>query len=255
MESAAAVVQPGERDEFELPGSHGWVRLMIDGSLGARHLVQRVFRFEPGHTPDLHNETSDDVMFVVAGGGTLDAAGASIELAPGIACWVPAGVGYRIENEGPHDLVMVSVLSPPPGAPPLPEPEDRVPHRYSVHRDEQPAETAGEDRTFRLLVDPTMGCRSVTQFVGEIESIPAPPHTHSHEEVVFVIAGEGTVEIDGDVHPIGPGTSVFLPPGVEHRLASAGRESLELLGVFSPPGSPAAKEDGLDMTGRAGGPS
>jgi len=255
MQVAAAVVQPEQRDEFELPDSHGWVRLMVDGSLGARHLVERVFRFEPGHTPDLHNETSDDVMYVVSGSGSLDAGGASIELVPGTACWVPAGVGYHIENEGPHDLVVLSVLSPPPGEPPLPEPTDDVPHRYSVHQDEQPVETAGEDRTFRLLVDPTMGCRSVTQFVGEIDAIPAPPHTHTHEEIVFVLAGDGTVEIGGEVHPIGPGTSVFLPPGVEHRLTSAGRESLELLGVFSPPGSPAAKEDGADATGSAGGSS
>src|SRR5436190_10859929 len=91
---------------------------MVDGELGARRLVLRVFRFEPGHTPDLHNETSEDVMYVVSGTGTLEAGGgAAVELAPGTGCWVPPGVGYRIENEGPHDLVMVSVLSPPPGGP------------------------------------------------------------------------------------------------------------------------------------------
>jgi quercetin dioxygenase-like cupin family protein len=243
MRLAAAVIQPGERTEVELPGSNGWVRLMVDGTTGATQLIQRVFRFEPGHTPDLENETSEDVMYVVAGSGTLEAAGASIELVAGTACWVPPGVAYHIENDGPHDLEIVSVLSPPPGAPPMDEPEPDIPHRYAVHEDEQPVLSAGEDRTFRLLVDPTMGCRSVTQFVGEIAAIPAPPHTHPHEEVVHVLAGEGTVEIDGEVHPIGPGTSVFLPPGVEHRLTSAGRETLKLLGVFSPPGSPASKAD------------
>ena len=243
MQIAAAVVQPEERDEVELPGSHGWVRLMIDGSTGALHLVQRVFRFESGHTPDLHNETSEDVMYVVSGSGSLDAGGASIELVPGTACWMPPGVGYHIENDGPHDLVMVSVLSPPPGGPPLDTPEPDVPHRYSVHEDERPSFPAGDDRTFRVLVDPAMGCRSVTQFVGEIEAIPAPPHTHTYEEAVHVLSGDGTVEIGGEVHPIGPSTSVFLPPGVEHRLTSAGRETLRVLGVFSPPGSPASKED------------
>jgi quercetin dioxygenase-like cupin family protein len=243
MQIAAAVIQPEERDEVELPGSHGWVRLMIDGSTGARHLVQRVFRFEPGHTPDLHNETSEDVMYVISGSGSLDAAGASIELVPGTACWVPPGVGYHIENEGPHDLVMVSVLSPPPGAPPLDGPEPDVPHRYSVHEDERESFPAGDDRTFRVLVDPAMGCRSVTQFVGAIEAIPAPPHTHTYEEAVFVLDGDGTVELGGEVHPIGPGTSVFLPPDVEHRLTSAGRETLRVVGVFSPPGSPASKND------------
>jgi mannose-6-phosphate isomerase-like protein (cupin superfamily) len=100
-----------------------------------------------------------------------------------------------------------------------------------------------------------MGSRTVTQFVGAIEAVPAPPHVHAYEEAVHILAGDGTVEIDGEVHPIGPGTSVFLPPGVSHRLAGAGREPLRLLGVFSPPGSPAAKEDRPDMMGTADSPA
>jgi mannose-6-phosphate isomerase-like protein (cupin superfamily) len=87
-----------------------------------------------------------------------------------------------------------------------------------------------------------VGCRTVTQFVGEIEDVPAPPHTHEYEEAVFILSGDGTVEIDGRVHPTGPGSGLFLPPGVPHRLASGGGV-LRLLGVFSPPGSPAAKRD------------
>jgi quercetin dioxygenase-like cupin family protein len=253
--SAAAVVHPEDRPEVELPGSHGWVRVMIDGELGAKHVVQRVFRFEPGHTPDLHNEASEDVMYVVSGTGTLDTGGgAAIELASGTAAWVPPGVGYRIENEGPHDLVMLSVLSPPPGSPADAGPNGSVAHhstphhRYRLDEAEQPVLSAGDDRSFRVLVDPAVGARYVTQFVGEIEAIPAPPHVHAYEEAVHILSGDGTVEIEDEVYPIGPGSSVFLPPGVRHRLASTGGV-LRLLGVFSPPGSPAAKND--HMTGPA----
>lgn len=241
----AAVVHAEERPEQELPGSHGWVRVMVEGSLGAERLVQRVFRFEPGHTPDLENASSEEVMYVVSGTGTAELGlGAAVELAPGTACWVPPGVAYRIENDGPHDLVMVSVLAPPPGgrAPEEDEPDPDIEHRYWLREEDQETVSAGEDRTFRLLVDPSIGCRNVTQFVGAIEDVPAPPHVHEHEEAVFVLSGDGTVEIDGEVHPIGPGSSVFLPPGVPHRLASGGG-TLRLLGVFSPPGSPASKRD------------
>jgi quercetin dioxygenase-like cupin family protein len=243
--AAAAVVHPEERPELELPGSHGWVRVMIDRSLGAKHLVQRVFRFEPGHTPDLHNETSEDVMYVVAGTGTLDAGGgAAVELGPGTGCWVPAGVGYRVENQGPHDLVIVSVLSPPPGSAPTDAtPEPSGSHRYWIREEDQPELPAGDDRTFRVLVDPSMGCRNVTQFVGSIEGVAALPHVHTYEEAVHVLGGDGTVEIDDELHPIGPGSSVFLPPGVPHRLARAPAGKLRLLGVLSPPGSPASKDD------------
>jgi mannose-6-phosphate isomerase-like protein (cupin superfamily) len=71
---------------------------------------------------------------------------------------------------------------------------------------------------------------------------------HAYEEAVHILSGDGTVEIEDEVYPIGPGSSVFLPPGVRHRLASTGGV-LRLLGVFSPPGSPAAKND--HMTGPA----
>ncbi|MFL5796395.1 MAG: cupin domain-containing protein [Actinomycetota bacterium] len=250
----AAVVHLEERSEMELPGSNGWVRVMVDGSTGARRLVQRVFRFEPGHTPDLHNEASEDVMFVVSGVGTADLGTAFLELAPGTAVYVPPAVGYRIENPGPHDLVVVSVLSPPPGGKrgptgsgsseaPVDAADDDRPVRYWVREEEREMLPAGDDRTFRVLVDPAIGCRNVTQFVGYISAVAAPAHVHTYEEVVHVLDGDGVVEVDGEVHPVAPGSSVFLPPGVRHRLSSAGSETLRVLGVFSPAGSPASRED------------
>jgi mannose-6-phosphate isomerase-like protein (cupin superfamily) len=267
----AAVVHADERPEMELPGSNGWVRVMVDRSTGATHLLQRIFRFEPGHTPELHNETSEDVMFVVSGIGTVDLGTASVELAPGTAVYAPAAVAYRIENQGPHDLVLVSVLSPPPGAvtghvgnadargrstgdpgagtDPAGDPGagtdpagDR-PVRYWVREEDQETLPAGDDRAFRVLVDPAIGSRNVTQFVGYIHAVPAPPHVHTYEEAVHVLGGDGIVEFDDEVHPIGPGSSVFIPPGVPHRLASAGSDTLRILGVFSPAGSPASKND------------
>jgi mannose-6-phosphate isomerase-like protein (cupin superfamily) len=249
----AAVVHRDERPERVLPGSNGWVRVMVDASVGARHLVQRVFRFEPGQTPDLHNETSEDVMFVVSGVGTADLGMASVELAPGTALYVPPAVGYRIENQGPHDLVLLSVLSPPPGTLSAGDETSLQPAasrdggdglaRYWLREEDQEPLAAGDDRTFRVLVDPAIGCRNVTQFVGYIHAVAAPPHAHAYEEAVHILGGDGTVEIGGEVHPIGPGTSIFLPPGVPHRLAGAGGETLRLLGVFSPAGSPASKGD------------
>jgi quercetin dioxygenase-like cupin family protein len=49
------------------------------------------------------------------------------------------------------------------------------------------------------------------------------------------------VHIDHRSIPIRAGSSIFLPPGVPHCLENVSEGVLRLLGVFSPPGSPANK--------------
>jgi (S)-ureidoglycine aminohydrolase len=238
------VVTRDLRPEEGLAGSRGWVRVPIDGRVGARHLVQRAFRFGPGATPELRNDGSDDVMYVVEGRGSAIIGGGAHELAPGTAAFAPAGVTYAVENEGPHELVVISVLSPPPGSDQAAPGPPSGGHRYAVREEEEPPLSAGRGRTFKVLIDPRHGCRTVTQFVGSIESgTGAPPHRHRYEEALYVLEGEGAAWIDGEDHRIDVGDSVFLPPGTPHRVEATGVERLQLLGVFSPPGSPASRTD------------
>jgi quercetin dioxygenase-like cupin family protein len=52
-----------------------------------------------------------------------------------------------------------------------------------------------------------------------------PRHRHAHEHEVFdVVAGAGTIYVDGRAIPAGPGTSVFVPAGVEHGFENTGAE-------------------------------
>ena len=51
MPTSAAVVQPDERPEWELPGSHGWVRVMVDGA-SPEHELAIQGRLE-GHAPEI----------------------------------------------------------------------------------------------------------------------------------------------------------------------------------------------------------
>jgi oxalate decarboxylase/phosphoglucose isomerase-like protein (cupin superfamily) len=64
--------------------------------------------------------------------------------------------------------------------------------------------------------------------------------------VVHVLAGQGVVHLDDTGTPtgtpIGPGTSIYLPPLAPHCLENTGTEPLRVLGVFHPAGSPAAKQ-------------
>jgi quercetin dioxygenase-like cupin family protein len=52
-----------------------------------------------------------------------------------------------------------------------------------------------------------------------------PRHRHAHEHEVFdVVAGTGTIWLNGQPVAAGPGASVFVPAGVEHGFENTGSE-------------------------------
>jgi len=198
-------------------------------------------RLSPGTTKQPRNEASEDVTYVIEGTGTAVVAGEQLPLEPGTGLYVPPSASYRFEVDEGAEMVLVSVLSPPPGR------GERLAwgRPTIVNEHDQPALSAGDDRSFKLLIEPRRGCRNVTQFVGSIDRSRAPFHTHTYEEVIYILSGEGIVHADDQDLAIVPGSSVFLPPGLPHCLENAGSEVLRLLGVFSPPGSPAGKTDAM----------
>ncbi len=103
-----------------------------------------------------------------------------------------------------------------------------------------PAEVTG-DRRFRVLFGPGDGGPDATQFVGEIPPGRAPEHSHPYDEVVLVLSGSGVVHLGSSDQPLRPGTCVHLPPGQPHCLENTGPDTLRVLGVFHPGGSPAAR--------------
>jgi len=52
-----------------------------------------------------------------------------------------------------------------------------------------------------------------------------PKHRHAHEHEVFdVLAGEGTMWLDGQAVRAGVGAIIFVPAGVEHGFENTGAE-------------------------------
>ncbi len=231
-----------------LEGANGGWRVPIDRErAGCRHLIQRVFRYGPGASPLLQNPDSEDVMYVVSGEGEAEIGSERYHLRPGTGLFAPPGIPYRIHNPGPEPLELVSVLSPQPGrpasVPPSPKARPIRPGGLAVHESEEQPLPAGEDRYFKLMIDPRYGCRYVTQFIGFIEKSRAPMHVHTYEEVIYILGGRGIVHIaDGD-HPMSTGTCIYLPPGTPHCLENTSEETLRLLGVFCPAGSPADRKE------------
>jgi mannose-6-phosphate isomerase-like protein (cupin superfamily) len=206
------------------------VREMLNDQHGCRGLHQRRLRFDDGAG---HGDTAGgrgEAWYVIGGSGELDTDGSgTIPLRPGTAVWI--GPGLRYQARAGEDLEVLSVTIQAGSA------ED-VPALCVVTLDACEPERTG-DREFRVLLSAGL---VFTQFAGLIPPGRAPAHHHTYDEVVHVLAGQGVVHLSGTTAEIGPGTSIYLPPYQPHCLENTGSAPLEVLGVFYPAGSPAAKQ-------------
>ncbi|HUD38116.1 MAG TPA: cupin domain-containing protein [Streptosporangiaceae bacterium] len=215
-------------------------------------------------------EAGGELWFVVSGNGLLvvqaqgQASDHPVRLSLGAdqGVWMPAGLAYRVQSD-PAGLTSRAAEDLGPG---LRLDIVTLPCPDSAGSDTAGSDTAGSDtagtavpvtrafadceieatgdRQFRVLFGPGQaadGCRSATQFVGEIPPGRAPDHSHPYDETVLVLQGQGIVHIGGASHPLAPGTCTHLPPGLPHCLENSGHAMLRVLGVFHPADSPAAK--------------
>jgi quercetin dioxygenase-like cupin family protein len=173
-----------------------------------------------------HEAGADEVVYVLEGSGRMTVADEVHELRPGVAIFVARGLPWSAEG----DARGVSVL--------VHDPEPSTGHAVvDLHAVETGTATAG--RQFLLGATPEVGCASVTQFIGLVPPGRAPDHFHTYDEVIYVLEGEGFLEIDGEQAPLRAGSCVHLPARLVHCLANTGDSELRLLGVFRPAGSPA----------------
>jgi mannose-6-phosphate isomerase-like protein (cupin superfamily) len=200
---------------------------MLNDEHGCRGLHQRRIRLEGGATLTGTAGGRGEAWYVIRGSGVLDAGTAgTVEMAAGTAVWLPSSMGYRCQGE--LEVLVITVRAG--------EAEEAPVLRVTTLAT-RPVERTG-DREFRVLLSEGL---SITQFAGMIPPGRAPKHEHTYDEVVHVLAGQGVVHLDDAQTPIGPGTSIYLPPGTPHCLENTGSEPLQVLGVFHPAGSPAAK--------------
>ncbi len=244
VEPRPHVVHEDEVPVHRFHDDSGTYRVPIDPTVGSLNLAQVIARFDPGASSPIERKAQEEIVYVIGGWGTAVVEDLEFDLEPGTAALVPPGAAGSLSNSGPDPLSLVIVVSPPFAVtiPPSPGRAETAP--ASLHERDQENLPAGEDRYFRLLIDPRHGAKHVTQFVGFIDRSRAPFHTHTYEEAIYILEGEGIVHIEGQANtPIRPGTSIFLPPGTPHCLENASDGVLKLVGVFSPPGSPASKMD------------
>jgi mannose-6-phosphate isomerase-like protein (cupin superfamily) len=236
--TTANVVHPDDVTASRKGGDTAETRVTFDRSNGCELLEQRVIRFHPGRSLERSLERRQEVLYVVSGRGELELDGGRHRLEPDTGVFIAPGETYAIENPGPEPLEVVSVVAP----------EDRAAasgeRRVTVRFDEQPELSASGERTFRYLVDEEAGCFDVTQFVGIVQPSKAPFHSHTYDEVGYIVEGEGFAHVDGRSIGLRPGSCFHLTPGQEHCIENSGRTAMRILGVFHPSGDPASRQYG-----------
>jgi mannose-6-phosphate isomerase-like protein (cupin superfamily) len=231
---AGYVISERDVEVSELADDTVRVRFMIGRGHGCRRLEQRIARFAPGMSKPQAVGDVQAVLFVVSGRGRLHVDGTAEELEPRTGVYVAAGEAFRVENAGPEDILVVLVTAPQERS--IAPGEGR-----SVRWADRPSLPASPNREFRYLVDADVGCRDMTQFVGVIPPGRAGMHSHTYDEVVYVIDGEGVLDLNGERTPIAAGSCMHLPPLVEHCLENTGSSPMHVLGVFHPAGDPASR--------------
>ena len=98
--------------------------------------------------------------------------------------------------------------------------------------------TTADGSTIRSLLDLSVAPVE-NQSLAEAELAPGAATTrHFHrasEELYYLVAGTGLMEIDGDAREVGPGDAILIPPGAWHQIRATGEEALRFLCCCAPP--------------------
>lgn len=81
---------------------------------------------------------------------------------------------------------------------------------------------------------PVLGQRAMTNFVSFEPGSKAPRHVHEEEQIVIVVEGEFTFDLDGDVRVMRKGDVAVVPAWVPHGAWTTDSRCLEI-DVFCPP--------------------
>ncbi len=102
----------------------------------------------------------------------------------------------------------------------------------------QPPFTTKDGSTIRSILDRS-NAPVQAQSLAEA-SLPPGSATQRHfhklsEELYFLLEGSGSMEIDGESRPVGPGDAILIPPGAWHQITATGTLALRFLCCCAPP--------------------
>jgi len=69
------------------------------------------------------------------------------------------------------------------------------------------------------------------------------PHSHPHEQIVYIISGRVRFTVGDETVEVGPGEMLVVPGGVEHWAETIGDEPAVDLSIFTPRRDEYAREE------------
>jgi quercetin dioxygenase-like cupin family protein len=173
----------------------------------------------------------DEVLYVMSGTGTLRNREESHALAVDTGLLINGPATYSVQaDQSPMEVVVVRGRT---DADVRCGPTTPVVDLAGLEK-----EAAVSQREFQIVFDPARGCSGMTQFVGYVPAVRTPRHFHPYDEMLCILRGRGTVEIEGREVEVGPGFCYYLPAGCVHLVQNTEDQLLVELGVFTPAGSP-----------------
>ena len=227
-------------------GDAGVVRRLVPEAAGSALALDRI-ELSAGASLALPAAPEADLLvYVLAGTGTWTAGRRTVAVAPGDALW-------RHRDDEP---VTVSA-----GGEPLWLARARAGAGCDEHAalgEREPVshldlvgdgQSATGRRSFQVLLGPDTGCCRATLFVGAVPPGAAPWHFHQYDEIIYVLDGHGTYHQARGSQATQAGCAVRIPPRTVHINENGAPDTMLVLGLFTPAGSPSAAFLAADPTG------
>ena len=96
--------------------------------------------------------------------------------------------------------------------------------------------TTKDGSTIRSILDKTNAPVQNQSLAEAVVPVGQPTERHYHklsEEFYFILEGQGTMEIDGEERPVGPGDAILIPAVARHQITAA--QTLRFLCCCAPP--------------------
>lgn len=89
---------------------------------------------------------------------------------------------------------------------------------------------AAQDASITVVVGPELGWESHVMRVLEIEAGGhTPKHSHPWPHINYVLEGEGSLLVEGDVQIAKAGNYAYVPANTEHQFKAAANSALKFI--------------------------